>query len=753
MTEAIATIQTIQEFLQNAQYEQVIRLCEQALQTEESQSSYCCYLGIALLLLGQEEEAQTTWFMLFLSDSEDQHQQNPHQLAQILDHVADTFEKENKYLEAWLIRQHFQQIFPDEISNLLKLTGISLNLNRFQTQDLAEWNLLNLIGNLEPVRPELDLELLLTISCKLMLSELAPGVIKQWLDVCDPLYQMDTAKAVHNLLGACYYLASFQYKPQLACEFVEHLWHLIEGSSSIGHAINLYAASQQYTKALELARQGQDNSRTPEEWLASSYVLIKTLIATGGHWRESAQHFANAIQALDELLQGNPDHLSLDSSSSLVSLVYLQPYFRDTVQACRARTNHVATLFQSAVRHKFREKFNHYQRCLESRKKTLASSFTSQDRKIRVGYLSHCLRLHSIGWLVRWLFDCHDKEKFEVYAYLIGDVPKVQDPIQSFITTHASQSYFVPPNILIAADRISEDKIDILIDLDSLTYNLSLGVMALQPALLQMSWLGFDASGLPAIHYFIADQHTVPTQVQQYYNEKIITLPRSFIATKGFEIGTPSISRDTLQIPNDAVIYLSIQNGLKLNEQSARLQAKILSRCPNSYLILKVRGALQSVQESYSLIVAEMGIDVSRIKYLPPTATEAEHRANISAIADVVLDTYPYNGATTTMETLWACVPIVTRVGEQFSSRTTYSMLRNAGIDKIGIAWSDEEYVDWAVKLGESEELRREVHTKLRESHHTSPLWQVDEFTRDLEAAYLKAWQTYLQEEGRLEIS
>ena len=119
--------------------------------------------------------------------------------------------------------------------------------------------------------------------------------------------------------------------------------------------------------------------------------------------------------------------------------------------------------------------------------------------------------------------------------------------------------------------------------------------------------------------------------------------------------------------------------------------------------------------------------------------TEAEHRANLD-IADVVLDTYPYNRATTTMETLWMCV---TKAGQQFATRNSYTMMMNAGITE-GIAWNDQEYIDWGIRLGTEENLRKQVFWKLKESRKTSPLCNAKQFTRDMENAYKQMLEIYL---------
>jgi len=115
------------------------------------------------------------------------------------------------------------------------------------------------------------------------------------------------------------------------------------------------------------------------------------------------------------------------------------------------------------------------------------------------------------------------------------------------------------------------------------------------------------------------------------------------------------------------------------------------------------------------------------------------------AIADIMLDTYPFNGAVTTLDGLWQNIPLITRVGQQFNARQGYTFLTNLGITE-GIAWSDEEYVEWGIKLGTDEQLRKEVSWKLRQSKKTSPLWNGKQFTQEMEKAYQQMWEIYLQE-------
>jgi predicted O-linked N-acetylglucosamine transferase (SPINDLY family) len=211
----------------------------------------------------------------------------------------------------------------------------------------------------------------------------------------------------------------------------------------------------------------------------------------------------------------------------------------------------------------------------------------------------------------------------------------------------------------------------------------------------------------------------------------------------GFEVGVPSLRREHLDIESEAVVYLSAQRGYKRHPDTARLQMKIIKEVPNSYFLIKGGADEKSIKNFFIKIAQEVGVDSDRLRFLPTVPSEAVHRANLG-IADVVLDTYPYNGATTTLETLWMGVPLVTRVGEQFAARNSYTMMINAGLTE-GIAWTDDEYIEWGVRLGKDAALRQQISWKLRQSRQTSPLWKAKQFTREMENAYEQMWERYLE--------
>ncbi|MGM3309129.1 O-linked N-acetylglucosamine transferase family protein, partial [Anabaena sp. WFMT] len=404
------------------------------------------------------------------------------------------------------------------------------------------------------------------------------------------------------------------------------------------------------------------------------------------------------------------------------------PYLRDAARQNRFLHNEIVKLCQTSIQFYAQEKYNRYSLANAQRIK-------APKKKLKIGYLSHCLREHSVGWLARWLYQHHNREEFEIYTYFATYRFHIHDFLQDWYEQNSDHVRKLGRDGIEIAEQIHQDEIDILVDLDSMTADISCEAIALKPAPIQVTWLGWDASGIPAIDYYIADNYVLPEYAQEYYSEKIWRLPNTYLAVDGFEIGVPTLTRKDLEIPDDAVIYFSAQAGYKRNPDNVRLQMKILKQVPNSYFLIKdINKDVGVVREFFEQIAEAEGVSKERLRFLNKVPSSAIHRANLQ-IADIVLDTYPYNGATTTMETLWVGVPLVTKVGEQFSSRNSYTMMVNAGISE-GIAWSDEEYIEWGVCLGKDADLRKEIHWKLLKSRQTAPLWNGKQFTREMEQAY-----------------
>ena len=496
--------------------------------------------------------------------------------------------------------------------------------------------------------------------------------------------------------------------------------------TTLGYLVDAYIYSGNYSKSINLIRDYITKTDNLLQKITVYFLLILSLMSAGIEWKESEAAFNSYVSYLLQQAQQDPNLLSIYLCKGMA----FAAYFNDNPQDNRTTQNH---LFNICQNNQLRDNPN------------LIYSHIKKSSLKRIGYLSTSLRSHSVGWLARWLFKYHNRSKFQIYGYF----PQFYkgDAQQIWFDNHVDKSYRAGiecvgtlPDFV---EQIYRDQIDILVDLDSLTSTTCCEIVSLKPAPLQITWLGLDASGIPAIDYFIADKYVLPENAQDYYSEKIWRLPNSYIAVDGFEVGVPSLQRHHLNIPNDATIFLTAQKGYKRHSDTIKLQMKIIKALPNSYFLIKGVADQQSTQNLFLEIAEQEGVTGDRLRFLKINGTEAEHRANL-AIADVILDTYPYNGATTTMETLWMCIPLVTRVGEQFASRNSYTMMVNAGLTE-GIAWSDQEYVDWGIRLGNDEALRKQVFWKLKESRKTSPLWDAKQFTRNMEAAYEQMWQIYTQ--------
>ena len=482
-------------------------------------------------------------------------------------------------------------------------------------------------------------------------------------------------------------------------------------------------------ESIPLAELCLDRSPRAIDKVLSTHLILSALMSTCGNWMQSWHCYQTHKQLLSELAVSYTE--SVDELPNLLGMGAFLLYFEDNPQVNRPIRNQFAAVCQASLQQQVAaQRGQHYHQ-------SDTPIGSSVNRPLKIGYLSECLRQHSIGWLIRWLLSYHDRDRFEVHLYSL--MPS-EDLIQHrFRAAYGDRFHDLPPTAVEIADRIYQDEIDILVELDSLTSLSGCGAIALKPAPIQVNWLGYDAAGIPGVDYFIADPYVLPANAQSYYSEKIWRLPQTYIAVDGFETHTPTLRRDQLGIPNDAIVYLSSQSGLKRHPDNIRLQMQILRQVPHSYFLIKSwRASLERLEEFFGQFADAEGVSRDRLRFLPGVASEFIHRANLG-LADVVLDTYPYNGATTTLEALWLGLPIVTRVGEQFAARNSYSMMMNAGIPE-GIAWTDAEYVEWGVRLGKDTVLREEISYRLRRSRHTSPLWNAAAFTQQMEAAFEQMW-------------
>jgi predicted O-linked N-acetylglucosamine transferase (SPINDLY family) len=716
---------TLQDAWRNQRYHQVIEIYETILQNDTvSQLAPYWYLGLAYLLIDDEETSQSTWFYALSQLSEDEIPQAIQELSNLLEEEVQRQIELQNIEKAWIIRQHIRELLPESLLNLLHLILLSHDLNLFEDKTLQDWDVITLLkpNSLN----QIENELLLEVNTKLLSnptttvikfvrqSVLVADLVKeQWLQALFPIMIQTGDEKEKPLLAADLAEICLSIEPN-NIEFLRHL-------------ARFRTNAHQFKRALETAHQFFALSQTLEHQFLSNYQILR-ILTYSGDWLEVEPYAERHKQLLRQMLRQDSSTLGLDLIHSLVACTGFLAYLEDDALGNYSLRAGVSKLFQDRLSITPPVKYQ----CL------------GNTEPIRIGYIAHTLRSHSVGWLSRWLFQHHDRERFHTHIYFVNRNFEDEFYNQWFKDcVDKAQGFGIEAFEI--AQKIYDDQIQILVDLDSVTLNVTYEVMARKPAPVQVSWLGWDAPGLDSIDYFIADPYVLPESAEDFYQEKPWRLPSTYLAVDGFEVGISTLRREDLNIPSDSVIYFSAQAGAKRHPSTVRLQLKIMKEVPHSYFLIKGIGEQSLIQEFFTYLAEEEGVNPERLKFLPKDPNEYVHRANLQ-IADVVLDTYPYNGATTTLETLWMCIPLVTRVGQTFSSRNSYAFLKNVGVTE-GIAWTDEEYIEWGIRLGQDEQLRQEISWKLKQSRKNSPLWNAKEFTLEMENAYQQMWRNYLEQQ------
>ena len=711
--------------LEAGNYEEVAKIYEQAIEKNPDVITDYWYLGLAYLLQGEEESAQSTWlFALMQSDEE-----GSQELVKILRAEIYRQETMGNIELCWLLRLHLRELDPNLLDNLLHLIKAAIAVDKYTPEQLEEWEVVPLLQ--ATASKEIQIDLLLEVLSQIVqypypspITIIAIGAILPHI----PDLKKETCAEILTSAAADFSYGKLENRyPYFAADIVQLCMRLNPQSPDVLN--NIFACcirGNYFQSALEVAKTlySQQESIIPK--VCTHYQVLQAILSIGA-WLKIQPVAQEHLALLEQVSE--TEVIEPKNKNALILAASPLAYIQDKPDQNRRYQNKIAQLFQKNINEEAREE-NHFQ-----------SNLANSKEVLKIGYLSNTLRRHSVGWLSRWLFHYHDHAQFQTSIYLINQFE--DEFTRTWFREKADSTQNLPLNAETIAAQIQQDEIDILVDLDSMTSPTGCQVMAMKPAPIQVTWLGFDASGIPAIDYFIADPYVLPDNAQDYYAETIWRLPHTYVAVDGFEVGVPSLRRDQLNIPSDAVIYWSAQRGYKRHPDTTRLQIKIIKAVSNSYLCIKGLADQSAIQDNFIQIAQEEGVNPDRLRFLPIDQDELTHRANLG-IADVVLDTYPYNGATTTLETLWMGVPLVTRVGEQFSARNSYTFMINAGITE-GIARTDEQYLEWGIRLGENKSLRQQISWRLQQSRKTSPLWNARQFTQEMEKAYQQMWQKYLK--------
>ena len=278
---------------------------------------------------------------------------------------------------------------------------------------------------------------------------------------------------------------------------------------------------------------------------------------------------------------------------------------------------------------------------------------------------------------------------------------------------------------------------NILVDLMGHMQHSRMGILALRPAPLQVTYLGYPGTtGASFMDYLIADEEVVPDGEEASYSEAIVRLPHCYqLNDNEQEISAQKYSRSVCQLPADAFVFCSFNTDYKIDAQTFGAWMRILERVTGSILWLLVRSP--ETQQNLVEAAQDAGVDAQRLVFAE-SLPKADHLARIQ-LADLALDTLKVNGHTTTSDCLWVNVPVVTVKGEHFASRVSTSLLKAVGLDDM-VCKSIEAYEDRAVYLATDLEALAKVKKRMAEYKLHFPLFDTPATVRNLETAYLEMW-------------
>jgi protein O-GlcNAc transferase len=359
---------------------------------------------------------------------------------------------------------------------------------------------------------------------------------------------------------------------------------------------------------------------------------------------------------------------------------------------------------------------------------------SNKHDKIRIGYLSADFRQHPVANLVAGVFQCHDRSRFEVIGISIGS----NDSSAIRRRLEGSFDRFIDAAALGAdetAKKIAHEEIDILVDLNGFTQNARPEILARRPAPVQVNYLGYPGTmGAEYIDYIIADPVLIPASHRHRYAEKIVYLPHSYMPhdDKARPISDRPVERAEFGLPENGFVFCCFNNAYKLNPVLFRSRMALLKAVEGSVLWLSEHGTTAVDNLRREAIAA--GVDPDRLVFAGRLPSSADHLAR-HRLADLFLDTLPYNAHATASDALWAGLPVLTQIGGAFAGRVAASLLTAIGLPEL-ITQTQEQFESTAVELATEPVALAAIKSKLARNRLATPLFNTNLYTRHIEGGY-----------------
>jgi len=356
-----------------------------------------------------------------------------------------------------------------------------------------------------------------------------------------------------------------------------------------------------------------------------------------------------------------------------------------------------------------------------------------QHDRIRVAYVSPDLREHPVGHLMAGVFEHHDQERFQIIGISLG----IDDRSRLRARMLKAFDQFIDVQQMggrQVAEFMREQEVDIAVDLAGYTSDSRIDVFSYRPAPVQATFLGFPGTlGVSYMDYLIADRHVIPPEHQPFYSESVAYLPDSYLPTdRSIQIAGRTPTRSECGLPESGPVLCSFSHDYKISPPLWAVWMRILQRIPGSVLWLACRH--DAAQGNYRKQASLAGIDPERLVFAKRVPRVEDHLARYR-LADLFLDTWPYNAHTTAADALMAGLPVVTRMGGAFPARVAGSLLHTLGLPEL-IAPDWESYEELVVRLVGDPPAVAALKRKLADNSVTSPLFDTASFTRNLEEVF-----------------
>jgi len=359
-------------------------------------------------------------------------------------------------------------------------------------------------------------------------------------------------------------------------------------------------------------------------------------------------------------------------------------------------------------------------------------------RRIRVAYLSADLRDHPVAALTAGMFARHDRTRFETVAisFKSDTHNKVRERLSTLFDRFIDAQRMSDRDV---ARLVRELEIDIAVDLNGYTEGSRPFVFAQRAAPIQVNYLGYAGTlGQPAWDYILADRFVVPEDSRVHYAEKVVYLPDCFMANDaGRSISERTPSRGEAGLPETGFVFCCFNNSFKITPDVFDVWMRLLARVEGSVLWLSATNA--SAVAHLRQEAQRRGVAADRLVFAPRLPLNEDHLARLR-LADLFLDTLPYNAHATAADALWAGVPVLTCQGATFAARVAGSLLTAVGLPEL-IVPSLAEYEALAQRLAGDPQRLAALRERLARNRDVYPLFDTDRFTRNIEAAYTAMWE------------